>query len=326
LLEYNIKLQIIKEKTKKCDAVVLKSFKLILLRIKIVKHNNIFEKKLFIIYMVKKLRLKKYARQTLAIVEKNLYLELYVKSSLFMRYLNPIIQLFILIFIFGTIFSKKGTSIGYWNSENYILFLLIAFCIQFSASITQKFNSLLTTEKYWKTLSATLVAPINRIILLLGILISELIIISFTLIFLFILALILYPISLGLFILFILMFGLIYLIFASIGLIISAFGISHERYVQYSNIILRFAIMFACVNYPKEIFPEIIQFFIVLNPLYYIFELLRLIWYSGINYDIAISYITPIHIILFILLTITFPIISIYLFNKIFKKYGITGY
>lgn len=170
----------------------------------------------------------------MTIVEKNIFLELRYKSYLITRFINPLIQLFVFIFVFGLIFNiKEGYSLGYWNSKNYLLFLFIAFAIHFSRSITNKYVNLLLNEKYWKTLSAIMIAPVNRFILLFGILISELLIISVPLIIVLIIAFILYPISLFYIILIIIIFLSIFLIFASIGLAISAFSISSEEYVPY---------------------------------------------------------------------------------------------
>lgn len=277
--------------------------------------------------MLKRSSLKRYSRQFIAIMERNIYLELYTKSGFLFRYINPLFQLLILVFVFGLIFNiKEGFSLGYWNNKNYILFLLLAFCIQYSIPLTTRFNTILMREKFWKTLSAMMVAPVNRVILLFGILASELVLISVPFAILFIIALILFPISFIYLFLILIIFLSIFLIFASIGLFISAFGISHEEYVQYFSIILRIAILFSCNNYPKEVFPVIIQYFIQLDPLFYFFDLLRLTWYLGLDYEIAIKLITPIHIIVVITSTIVFPIFSIYLFNRVFKKYGITGY
>jgi len=277
--------------------------------------------------MFKKKSVKRSLRQIIAIVEKEVFLALRVKATFFFRFLNPMIQLILFIFIFGIIFNiKSGYSIGYWNGSNFVLFLLLAYIVQFSKAINVKYRNSFVNEKYWKTLSAIMVAPVNRFTLLIGILVSQLILISVPLIFLFILALILYPISILFILLVFLIFISIFLTFAGIGLIIGVFGISYEELEPYANLILRFLFLFSCANYPKELFPPIIQSFIVINPFYYMFDLLRLTWYMGINYEEAISHITVIHIVMVLLLTILIPIIALVLFERIYKKYGITGY
>ena len=277
--------------------------------------------------MLTRRALKRYIRQIYAITEKEILLLLRVKVNFFTSLINPVVQLLVLIFIFGLIFNiREGYNIGYWNSSNFILFLLIAFCIQFSKSIIGKYDNLFATEKYWKTLSANMIAPVHRFTLLTGILISDFIIHSIPLVILFIIAYILFPIPIFFLLLTLLVFFSIYLIFASIGLIIGVFRISNEKYVYYAKFLLQFVFLLSCTNYPKEIFPEFIQSIIILNPFYYIFELLRLTWYLGIDYEVAISYISFTHIIIILVLTIFSPFFSVYLFNRIYHKYGITGY
>lgn len=277
--------------------------------------------------MFKRKAIKRYKRQVLALVEKEIFHVLRYKSQLISRFLNPIIQLFVLIFIFSAIFNvKAGFKLGYWDANNYSLFLLIAFCLQFSRSITRTYERLLRREKYMKTLSAMMVAPMNRFTLLLGILISEFLLNSIPTIILFIIAYILYPISIYFILLAILIYFLIFLILASFGLIIGVYSISHEDYVPYLTLFFRIILLFSCTHYPKEIFPTTIQYLVLLNPFYYIFDLMRLTWYLGVNYEVALANITLSHLIIFISLVIFSPITSVYLFNRVFKKYGITGY
>ena len=123
-----------------------------------------------------------------------------------------------------------------------------------------------------------------------------------------------------------LVFFSILLVFGAIGLLIGAFQISQEGSVSYLQIALRILFLFSCIKYPKELFPKVFQNLILLNPLYYLFDLLRLVWYLGIDYEQAVSIITPIHIVSTILLVILAPLISLYIFEKVYERYGITGY
>ena len=279
------------------------------------------------IAMLHKGLLRRNARQIYAIVEKEINLQLRFKSQFLFILINPLIQLVVYFFLFGAIFNiQQGIAIGYWNSSNYLLFLLIAMSISYSQPIIQKYTQLFATEKYWKTLSAIMIAPVNRISLLVGILISQILLSSIGVIFLLTLAFILFPITIFELIFFIFTYLCILLIFGSIGLILGAFAISNENFQNYYFLVIRFLFLLSCINYPKELFPEIIQFFITLNPLYYLFDFLRLIWYSGLSPTTAFLYISPIHIITFILVTILSPIIAVLLFERIYKKHGITGY
>jgi len=277
--------------------------------------------------MIKKKSITRYTRQIFAIVEKDISIELRIKYNLIGRLVNPTIQLFLYFFLLGVIFNfNTDFKLGYWDSTNFVLFLLLAYSINFSRSIINKYNISFGRDKYWKTLSAIMVAPVHRFTLLLGTLAAEMIMISVPLIIILVIAYILFPISLFyLFLTLLILFGM-FLTFASIGLIIGAFRISHEQYVNIIMYILRFVFLFSCIFYPIYIFPEFIQVIVLINPFYYYFDLLRLTWYMGINYEAASSLITIQHIIIFILITTISPIFSLYLFEKIYKKYGITGY
>lgn len=271
--------------------------------------------------------LKKNLRKIFAIVEKEINLQLRFKSQFLVSLLNPFIQFFVFFFLFGAIFTtQSGFLIGYWNFNNYLLFLFIAMSISYFQPIVTKYTQIFITEKYWKTLSAIIMAPVNRFSLLAGILISQIILNGIGVIFLIIIGYILYPISIINLILFLIAFFCILLIFSSIGLILGAFAISNENFQNYYVVFVRFLFLLSCINYPKEIFPEIIQFVITLNPLYYLFDFLRLVWYDGIAPEMVLNYLSPIHIISFITLTILSPIIAIILFERIYKKYGIVGY
>ena len=147
--------------------------------------------------MIKKKSIIRYFRQIFAIVEKDIYLELRIKGNLISRVVNPTIQLFIYFFLFGVIFNfRTDFKLGYWDTRNYILFLLLAYSINFSRSIITKYDISFRRDKYWKTLSAVMVAPVNKFTLLLGVLVAEMIMISVPVIIIFIIAYILFPISL----------------------------------------------------------------------------------------------------------------------------------
>ena len=277
--------------------------------------------------MLTKKSIKKGLRQVSALVEKNLYLATRFKTAFLLRFLNPIIQVLMPLIIFGTIFSiSEDYNFGYWRSDNYILFMMLAFCIQFLRQIIDRFFQMLLQEKFWKTLQSFLVAPLNMFTYLVGLLVSELILISIPFIVFLLLAWILFPIPFMNFLLILLLFLAISLIFGSIGLLVSVFAITNESIGRISQLCLKFLFWLSCYSYPLQIFPVIIQYFIILNPLYYIFDLIRLSWYMAIDPEIALIYITPAHITIIILLTLMTPIIAIYLFNKLYKKYGISGY
>jgi len=271
--------------------------------------------------------LKRSLKQTMALVERNIYLETRFKLVFLTHFLGPIVQILMPLIIFGVIFNiNENYQFGYWTSQNYILFMLIAFCIQFLRQINDNFRLLLQREKYWKSLQALMVAPINRYVLLFGFLISEMILISIAFSAFFILAIILFPINIFYVILVLLLFLCSAIIFGSIGLITGILIITKEGWLGVFSLGLKILFWLSCFSYPLQIFPEFLQFFILFNPLYYIIDLVRLTWLMGIDPSLALTFLTPTHIIIMTLFTVFLPIISVYLFNKFYDRFGISGY
>jgi len=271
--------------------------------------------------------LKRSLKQTMALVERNIFFETRFKLAFFTNFLGPIIQILMPLIIFGAIFNiSVNYQFGYWNSENYMLFMLIAFCIQFLRQIIENFRVLFLREKFWKSLQALLVAPINRYVLLFGFLISEMILISIIFSAFFIIAAIVFPINFFNLLLVFLLFLCSAIIFGSIGLILGILVITREGTLRIFTLGLKILFWLSCFSYPLQIFPAFLQFFILLNPLYYIIDIIRLTWLMGIDANLALTFFTPAHIIILVLFTIFLPIISVYLFNKFYDRYGISGY
>jgi ABC-type polysaccharide/polyol phosphate export permease len=277
--------------------------------------------------MVSKKSLRTNIKQINALVERNIYLELRFKLSLFTRYFAPFVQILMPLIIFNVIFMiREDYEFGYWTGLNFILFLFIAFCVQFLRKIVVNFQQLFNREKFWKTLQALMVAPVNRYVLLFGFLISELILVSIPFIFFFVIACILFPINIFYLFLVVLGFLSLALIFGCLGLILGILVITKEGI--YSIVSLGFTFLFwlSCISYPLQIYPEVFQIIILFNPLYYFIDIIRIFWLMGFDYNLAITFLTPAHIIIVVGGTIILPIFSVYLFNTFYDKFGISGY
>lgn len=273
--------------------------------------------------MVNKKDLVDNLSQIIALTEKNIKLELRYKFGLIFRYITYFVSIITPIIILGNIFELRP-NLGAWTSQNYYLYQFIAYNIMLLSGITNIFPSQFRMEKYWKTLPALIIGPFSRFNLLFGVFLSQLILISIPFIFFFILGCIIFPISISSIIFIIIIFFLIALIFSGIGLILGIFAISNENVWTFLQFSLLFIFWFSCITYPFEIFPNFIQDIIILNPLYYIFDLLRLTWIQDIGFMIIIS--NPLHFTFLICTAIILPIIGVFLFNFVYKKYGITGY
>jgi len=277
--------------------------------------------------MVSKKSLRTNIKQISALVERNIYLELRFKLALFTRFFAPFVQILMPIIMFNVIFIiREDYQFGYWTGLNFILFLFIAFCVQFLRKIAINFQTLFNREKYWKTLQALMIAPVNRYVLLFGFLIAEIILVSIPFILFFIIAYILFPINIFYLFLVILSFLALAILFGCLGLIMGILIITKEGIYSIFNLGLTLLFWLSCISYPLQIFPEIIQSIILLNPIYYFIDIIRIFWLMGFDYNLAITFLTPTHIIVVVGGTIILPIFSVYLFNTFYDKFGISGY
>jgi len=277
--------------------------------------------------MFKRENLKINLIQIYSLAVKDIKLHTRYKLEFFVEFVAPLLTIFFPYIIFSTLFSiNENIFNNYYSTKNYILFLLLGYCISCLVFLLWTYKDLFYDEKSWKTLNAVFVAPVPKFNILVGYLLSGLISKSFPLVFIVILCFILYPIPLINLILVLLVLFCISLTFASMGFILGLFEIVNEDISASLAVGISFISLVSCVFYPIEIFPKEIHFIIRINPLYYYFDLLRLSWWAGVNYEEAMSYITIYHILIVIVFTIIAPIIASFLFYRIYSKYGSSGY
>jgi len=261
--------------------------------------------------------------QIIALTELKIKLRLRFKFSLVLNYINPLITIIIPLIIMGAFF-KFNEKFGPWTQVNYFIFMFMAYNIILLRGTVDQFLAQIYLEKYWKTLTALMIAPFNRINLLFGVFISQLIVISIPFTVFLILCYIVYPISVITVIIVLIIYFLIALIFSGIGILIGVFVITNENILVILRFLFNLMFWFSCIVYPFEVFPEVVQNLISLNPLYYIFDFLRVVWiendfiYSINNHKMSF--------VLLILSAIFIPILSVIIFNEIYKKFGISGY
>lgn len=261
--------------------------------------------------------------QIVALTEKNIELTLRFKFSLIILYLTPLAIILMPLFVLNNFLELKPR-IGSWTIDTYIIFQFIAYNIFLLSGIIQKYPRNIYMEKFWNTFTALIIAPLNRFNILLGVFFSHLILMCIPFTIFFILCYILYPISILTLVFIIVIYLLITLIFCGIGLILAIFAVSNENIWKILDFFIVIIFWLSCITYPFEFFPEFLQKVINLNPIYYIIDILRLVW---IENNIIISISSHIfHFIILIVSVIIFPSIGVYLFKIIYKKYGIVGY
>ena len=261
--------------------------------------------------------------QIFAITEKNVKLGLRFKFKLIFSFISPIISIIVPIILMNKFFDFN-VNFGPWDQSNYVVYIILAYNILLVQGIRSTFPSQFGREKYWQTLPALIIAPFNRVNLLFGIFFSHIIIISIPIVIFFVMCYIFFPISLITLLFIIGILFLIALIFSGIGIILGILAISKENWMPIINFALGLLFMISCISFPFEVFPDIIQDIVNLNPLYHMFYFLRVAWIEN-NLIVSItshsfSFLTLVG------LAIVLPCFGVIVFNKVYKKYGIVGY
>ncbi|MHA1758480.1 MAG: ABC transporter permease [Promethearchaeota archaeon] len=255
-----------------------------------------------------------------AFVERDIRFELRFKYNLIINYISPILGIIFPIIILNRFFSYN-VQFGKWTADNFLVYQFIAFEIGLIRGLLGFYTNILRREKMYTTLKLISISPCRNISLILSIYFTHFVFISIPFIAILIICYIYYPIKLITIIIFLLQVFCLSLFFSGIGIILSIISLIYFKYIKLINYLISLFFMFSCITYPFEIFPKVIQVFINLNPFYYIFDLLRMIW---IDDDVLFSIKN--HFFSFI----TFSIISVlifsigfYIFNKYYRKYGV---
>ena len=272
------------------------------------------------------LRLKDYYYQIIPLVIKDIKLKSRYKTKLLFVLVVPFTTFLVPLLIFRTLFKAIGNeSFGIWTPENYIVFILTGIFIVTLVNLLSVYGKSLLREKYWKTLPGIFLSPVNVHNLLISKLISELLIFIIPLSVIFILCFIIVKASLLTILFVLIIYVLAALFMASIGLAIGSFRMSIEGGYRVFFLIVNVFLIFSCYKYPREFFPENLQFFIIWNPFYYYWDLIRSILILGFE-NIIFDTNYSLHFIIIISLSTITPILSVMLFNYVYKKYGLVGY
>ncbi len=257
------------------------------------------------------------------IAEKNIKLQLRYKVTLLSSLLMPVFTIVMPLIILSKFFMG-GDVFGRWDETNYYVFVFMSYNIDLLRRIISDIPNGFGQEKFWKTLPALMIAPFSKFHLLLGIFITNWFLISIPFVIFFVLTYIMYPISFFTILAIIAIYLMIDLIFAGIGLILGIFIISEENIYSLLTAALSFIFWASCMSYPLDVFPGFLQEIFRLNPLYYLFDFIRAAWIDN-NILVTISTL-PFHFVILVATTILTPIVGILIFNRVYRKLGITGY
>lgn len=267
------------------------------------------------------IELKRFFYQIFALIERDVRFELRFKYNLLISYISPIIGILFPIIILDRFFSFNA-DFGVWNADNFLVYQFIAFEIGLIKGLIGFYSGILRREKVYTTLKLVAISPCNNVTLIFSIFLTHIVFISVPFLVIFIICYIYFPIKFISLIFFLLIMFLLSFVFSAIGIILAIISIIHYKYMKVINYLVSLIFMFSCISYPFEMFPEIIQNIVNLNPFYYMFNLLRSAWIDDniiltINKNL-VSFLTILMMAILSILT------SIYIFNKYYKKYGVT--
>ncbi|MFW6311195.1 MAG: ABC transporter permease [Nanoarchaeota archaeon] len=273
-----------------------------------------------------RLDLKNALYQIYAITVKEIKLKARFKIQFLLGYIKPLISFFLPYIILGTLInSATHGSIGIWNPRNFFVFLAIGFIFSYTTRFIRTYAVSFRHEKFWNTLPALLISPINRYNLLFGIFFSDFLIIMVPLSLVFIILMVFFPIGFISLIFILILTFLISFFLACIGMVIGALSISLESTWMFFDYFFTYVMLFSCLKYPLEVFPEVLHFLILYNPFYYFWDLIRNMWLFGFDF-ILFNPAFFTHLLALFTCVILGTITGIPAFNYIYKKYGIVGY
>lgn len=266
--------------------------------------------------------MKQFIQQTIAVTEKEIRLQLRWGKDFFLRILiSPFFYLIPYFLLYQGIFNLGSGDIGTITPENYIVWLFLGtIFFTFAFNGLSAFESRFLTEKYWMTIQALFLTPINKYALLLGMTIETFLESFITFMIFIILSVIILPAPI------INIFGIIFILIiiliasAGLGLLKGGIALINENYRQIISYFVFFILFFSCYSLPISILPNYLQTLVNINPFYHGLLLIRSIWFNTLDITFLNSLI---YLIIFTVLSI---IIGVWLFNKLIKRFGIHGY
>ena len=256
-----------------------------------------------------------------AIVVKDLQDAYRFKFFLSTRFFTPVLNMVSFLLVYAAVFQHVN-DVGYVQKSNYVTYLVTGF-LAYNFFRMGWNATRLKMEKNMQTLEGVLLAPINRLYLLIAKALRAFLELSIdTIIFIILLIYLrptVYPVEL---IIGIAAIALLAVIWISIDFVVSAIELSSEGIAAtISEYLPRAVMLISAVYYPISSLPKWLQDIALLNPVYHAVILFR----SAFIPQIFI--VPPILSFAYLLiLAITLPFLSVRIFNYLFTRFGIKGY
>lgn len=235
----------------------------------------------------------------------------------------PLLTMISFLMVYSGIFLNSNVKdLGYVNQSNYILYLLTGFLAYSCMQVTWG-KTTLSMEKYMLTLEGMLVAPRNRLYIMIGKASVAFVEVMISALVFSVLIALLHPT-----INWINLLGgsasliFIFICFLCLDFIVSAIGLSEEGLASFLvNYGPKIFLVLGAVYFPIEVFPLKLRFLVELNPLYVSVNLFRS---AFMNSHLPYGFIPS--LIYLTLLAFLMPFVTSWFFDYVFKKRGIKGY
>lgn len=257
-----------------------------------------------------------------AYVVKDLKISFRFRMSLVNKFFAPVLTMLSFMVTYSAIFFGTSTDdLGFVDRSNYVIYLLTGFLAYSVFRLAWGITNL-GSEVGGYTLFGIWLAPGSRAYLLAGKGVRALVEIlisagGFAAMLIFLRPNVYWSnLLVG-----IVAVGALFLIFLSLDFVVSAIGLVNPGLAGViTNYIPKGFLLIGCAYFPIDVIPEIIRPLVYVNPLYHAVNLFR----SGfMTADLQFGMTAP--LIYLLVLAVVMPIISIYLFEQVFKKWHVRG-
>ena len=243
---------------------------------------------------------------------------------------NPLIRIFPFLLVYYGFFASGGaTSFMGITAESYVPFLVIGMLADVFLNMGYSlFATHFGSEKVWHTVEATLLAPISKLSLLLGLWGARFISVFPTILMFFLVAAWYYPTGVMTIAFAFVMLICTLAISSSIGLIYGSLAMANENWGPIFGYMRMGWVFISCFYYPINIllfnvgeFAFDFRVLAWLNPVFHATDLIRSMWLG--TFELGASLLA----LLFVIASaVALPLIAVKIFNVLWKKMGIHGY
>ncbi len=241
----------------------------------------------------------------------------YLASNLF----SPVKTAILMYFLYAGFLGQSGLALGMVTAENFHTFVLIGTtCHGVILASVYIFRTRMVMEKWWETVTATLISPVSTIEMIFGFILG-----SGTLHF--VVGVVLFAgvayfsaIPFSAFALSILTFALLALFAFGLSLIGATLALCWEGKSFLFDYSIQLVSFLSCFYYPIETLPKFLHGFVHLLPTFHAARLIQELYvYGSSTHTVsALTYLSIVSVLMLVLPSL--------FFERSLKRYGIVGY